>query len=169
MESSAGNQSEILSSEKHPLVTDAALPRPGNHGDAGRPESVTMTCPLLRSRSAVTVVVQGWPVRGCTTIFAPTSWAGSEEVWPCQIAPQELSLRWWGRHPGSGACKTGDGDGGTCEGSMSGPSSRSSSRDSRERNQALTLRWRSVRRRSRRCRSSGSARNWMRALRIVML
>ena len=108
-----------------------------------------MTCPLVRSRTAVTVVVQGWPERGCRRIFAPTSWAGSEAVWPCQIAPQELSLRWWGRHPVSGACKTGAGDGGACEGALSGPSSRSSSRDSRERNQALTLRWRSVRRRSR--------------------
>ena len=37
-----------------------------------------MTCPLVRSRTAVTVVVQGWPVRGCTRILVPTSWAGSE-------------------------------------------------------------------------------------------
>ena len=35
---------------------------------AGRPESVTMTCPLLRSRTAVTVVVQDWPFRACTTM-----------------------------------------------------------------------------------------------------
>ena len=27
-----------------------------------------MTCPLPRSRTAVTVVVQDWPFRGCTTI-----------------------------------------------------------------------------------------------------
>ena len=71
-----------------------------------------MTWPPLRSRTAVTVVIQGCPERGCTTMFAPMSWAGREAVWPSQIAPQELSLRWWGRQPGSGTCKTGAGDGG---------------------------------------------------------
>ena len=35
-----------------------------------------MTCPLVRSRTAVTVVVQGWPVRGCTRILAPTELGG---------------------------------------------------------------------------------------------
>ena len=51
-------------------------------GVGGRPESVTMTCSLLRSRTAVTVVVQDWPFRGCTVMFAPTSSEGSAEVSP---------------------------------------------------------------------------------------
>ena len=38
-----------------------------------------MTCSLPRSRTAVTVVVQDWPFRGCTTMFAPTSSEGSAE------------------------------------------------------------------------------------------
>ena len=35
-----------------------------------------MTCPLVRSRTAVTVVVQGWPVRGCRRIIAPDELGG---------------------------------------------------------------------------------------------
>ena len=41
-----------------------------------------MTCSLPRSRTAVTVVVQDWPFRDCTTMFAPTSSEGSTEVSP---------------------------------------------------------------------------------------
>ena len=41
-----------------------------------------MTCWLPRSRTAVTVVVQDWPFRGCTTMFAPTSSEGSAEASP---------------------------------------------------------------------------------------
>ena len=32
-----------------------------DQGVSGRPELVIMTCSLLRSRTAVTVVVQDWP------------------------------------------------------------------------------------------------------------
>ena len=53
-----------------------------SQGVAGRPESVTMTCSLPRSRTAVTVVVQDWPFRGCTTMFAPTSSGGRAEASP---------------------------------------------------------------------------------------
>ena len=41
-----------------------------------------MTWPLLRSRTAVTVVVQDWPFRDCTTMVRPTSSEGSTEVSP---------------------------------------------------------------------------------------
>ena len=44
--------------------------RPGTRtqGDDSLPESVRMTCSLLRSKTAVTVVVQDWPFRDCTTM-----------------------------------------------------------------------------------------------------
>ena len=48
----------------------------------GRPESVTITCPLLRSRTAVTVVVHDWPSLDCTVMCAPASSEGSVEVSP---------------------------------------------------------------------------------------
>ena len=38
-----------------------------------------MTWPLLRSRTAATVVFQDWPVRDCTTMVRPTSSEGSTE------------------------------------------------------------------------------------------
>ena len=41
-----------------------------------------MTWPLLRSSTAVTVVVQDWPERDCTTMVRPTSSEGSPEVSP---------------------------------------------------------------------------------------
>ena len=41
-----------------------------------------MTWPLDRSRTAVTVVIQDWPERGCTTIDVPASSEGSPEVSP---------------------------------------------------------------------------------------
>ena len=41
-----------------------------------------MTWPLLRSWTAVTVVVQDWPIRACTTMVRPTSSEGSPEVSP---------------------------------------------------------------------------------------
>ena len=41
-----------------------------------RPELVTMTCSLLRSRTAVTVVVQDWPSFDCRIMRAPTSSGG---------------------------------------------------------------------------------------------
>ena len=41
-----------------------------------------MTCLLLRSRTAVTVVVQDWPFRDCTTMVAPTRSEGNAEVSP---------------------------------------------------------------------------------------
>ena len=41
-----------------------------------------MTWPLLRSWTAVTVVVQDWPFRACTAMVRPTSSEGSPEVLP---------------------------------------------------------------------------------------
>ena len=49
-------------------------------GDGGRPEPVTMTCSLFRSRTTVTVVVQVWPFLDCTVMFAPTSSKGKRAV-----------------------------------------------------------------------------------------
>ena len=54
--------------------------RSKDQGAASRPESVTMTWPLLRSTTAVTVVVQDWLERDCTTIVAPTSSEGGREM-----------------------------------------------------------------------------------------
>ena len=51
-------------------------------GVSGRPELVTMTCSLLRSRTAVTVVVQDWPSFDCTVMRVPTSSGGRVEVSP---------------------------------------------------------------------------------------
>ena len=51
-------------------------------GVSGRPESVTMTCWLLRFRTAVTVVFQPWPSLNCTVMCAPTSSGASAEVSP---------------------------------------------------------------------------------------
>ena len=69
----------------------------GNQGIDGRPESVTMTCSLLRSRTAVTVVVQDWPFRGCTTMFTPTRSEGRAaliaRLWPRTI----LTVNWSAR------------------------------------------------------------------------
>ena len=41
-----------------------------------------MTCSLLRSRTAVTVVVQDCPSFDCTVMCAPASSEGSTEVSP---------------------------------------------------------------------------------------
>ena len=41
-----------------------------------------MTCSLLRSRTAVTVVFQPWPSLNCTVMCAPTSSEGRVEVSP---------------------------------------------------------------------------------------
>ena len=74
------------------------------------------------------------------------------------MEPQSPLSRRWGRQPwerslhdrsggGTGVGGgSGDGGGRGVGGSRSGPSSRASSRASRERNQALMLMWRSVRR-----------------------
>ena len=41
-----------------------------------------MIWPLIRSWTAVTVVIQDWPFRACTAMVRPTSSEGSPEVSP---------------------------------------------------------------------------------------
>ena len=64
----------------HEFTPSEGESNPANHSE--RPESETITCSLLRSRTAVTVVVQDCPSFDCTVMRAPTRSGGSAAVSP---------------------------------------------------------------------------------------